>query len=179
MISSRRSGFTLIEILIVVGIIGLLVTVLLAVLLAVAGKGPEHQAKDFVNNRLPAAMTKWQQESMMGSNDYPNSPNMRDGADYRDGNINLFDELVTKPQKGGKPAYIEDGAYIKGDHQGKPIFLDPWNNPYIYRNYTQKLSKSGSGVRTSIGKKYSEDYDIVSCGPDGIYGNDDDIARGK
>lgn len=178
MTSSRRSGFTLIEILIVVGIIGLLVTVLLAVLLAVAGKGPEHQAKDFVNNRLPAAMTKWQEAAGV-NNAYPNSPNMRDGEGYLDGNINLFDELVTKPQKGGKPAYIEDGAYIKGDSNGKPIFLDPWNNAYIYRNYTQKLSKSGSGVRTTIAKKYSEDYDIISCGPDGVYGNDDDIARGK
>ncbi len=179
MISARRSGFTLIEILIVVGIIGLLVTVLLAVLLGAVGKGDEHMAKDFVNNRIPTAMTTWQQKNGMGSSDFPRSPNMKDGKDYIDGNIELYLELIKKPVDGGEMPYVEDSGYTKGDHNGKPIFLDPWGNPYIYRNYSQKRSKSGNDTQTRIKTKYSEAYDVISMGPDGLYETDDDIAKGK
>lgn len=49
-----------------------------------------------------------------------------------------------------------DGPYIQ-----KPIFLDPWKNPYIYRYPSDRLGY---------------EYEIFSMGPDGKEGTEDDIT---
>lgn len=179
---SLRSGFTLIEILIVVGIIGILVAVLLAVLLTASGKGDIARAEYFVNNAVPQAMQKWQSDSGKDSNTFPASPKVADGQGYKGGIISLYEELVTKPEKAGKGAYIAEDLYDKGEENGKPVFLDPWHNAYIYRNYTMKKSASGN-TRGYTGRRYNENsYDIISLGPDGVLyekeGENDDIYNG-
>jgi len=52
------------------------------------------------------------------------------------------------------------GPYLKSSS----IPLDPWGNPYKY-TYPSELTSS----------EYL--YDIVSAGPDGVYGNEDDITN--
>ncbi len=176
---SRRSGFTLIEILIVIGIIGLLVTILVAALLSATGAGQEGRARHFVNNVIPEAMLQWQDYNGKGSNDYPRSPNLREGQAYIDGNIELYNELVTKPDAAGKGAFVMAEHYDKGESKGKPLFNDPWGTPYIYRNYTQKLSRGGGTQQVYRGKTHSQTYDVISCGPDMVLDTEDDIFRGK
>jgi len=53
-----------------------------------------------------------------------------------------------------------NGPYIKS----ADVPLDPWHNPYQY-NYPSQLTQSEFL------------YDIVSAGPDAIFGNNDDITN--
>lgn len=179
---SLRSGFTLIEILIVVGIIGILVVVLLAVLLTASKKGEIAQAEYFVNNAVPQAMQKWQNVNGKNDNTYPASPNLTDGDGYVSGNIKLYEELITKPKKNGEGPYIEEDLFLEGEEGGKPVFMDPWHHLYIYRNYTMKKSATGR-TRGYTGRRYNENsYDVISLGPDGVLyekdGESDDIYNG-
>jgi general secretion pathway protein G len=50
----------------------------------------------------------------------------------------------------------------KGPYLKKGIPLDPWGNPYVY-NYPGKYNPDG--------------YDLISPGPDGRAGTEDDIAN--
>ncbi|MCA8912261.1 MAG: prepilin-type N-terminal cleavage/methylation domain-containing protein [Planctomycetes bacterium] len=176
---SSRSGFTLIEIMIVVGIIAILVVVLLASVLMARKKGDVGKAQDFCTSLIPAAITKWQGDNGKDSNTYPKSPSLGDGDGYWQGNAELFNELVTKPKKAGKEAYVPDDSYVEGEEGGKKVFLDPWNKFYIYRNYSAKKTISGKN-RTYTGRRYNKStYDIISLGPDGtlyeLNGDNDDV----
>ena len=71
------------------------------------------------------------------------------------------------PTERGLQALIADpgirnwrGPYLKS----ASIPMDPWGNPYQY-TYPSKLTSSEFL------------YDIVSAGPDGVYGNSDDITN--
>lgn len=172
-----RSGFTLIELIIVVGIISVLAVVLIAVLLSAQSSGEVAKAKNFVNTVLPAAIAKWQEDTGKGANAYPRSGTNKPGA-YYDGTVLLYEELVTLPGKSGKGSYIGSDQYVKGDVGGKPVFLDPWNNPYVYRNFSAKKAK-GSGDSEYRGKKYNDSYDIISAGPDAKLDTDDDVYNGS
>jgi type II secretion system protein G len=67
---------------------------------------------------------------------------------------NGLQELVVQP----RDAQNWRGPYLsKGE-----IPLDPWNHPYIYE---------------SPGKRNTSGYDLMSMGPDGREGNDDDITN--
>lgn len=173
----KTSGFTLIELLIVVGIIGLLATVLIAALITAIGKREESRAEYFIQQAVPKAISDWQDKFNLGNNDFPRSPNIREGGDYIDGNAMLFEEFITKPEAAGETAMISDEHYIEGEIDGKKVFLDPWGNPYVYRNYTQRLSSSGSD-RTYKGG-INGTYDLISGGPDGVFdnGDNDDIIN--
>lgn len=179
---SSRSGFTLIEILIVVGIIGILVVALLATVLTARKRGDVGKAEDFVKQAIPAAITNWQGDSGKDANTYPNSPNIVDGQAYWQGTAELFEQLVAKPKQAGKEPYVSSDLYVEGTEGGKPTFLDPWNNPYIYRNYSSKKTITGKNKPYS-GRRYNKNtYDIISRGPDGtlyeVEGENDDIYNG-
>lgn len=62
-------------------------------------------------------------------------------------------DLVEMPREGGN----WKGPYMKND-----IPNDPWGNPYIYEY---------------PGKRNAKSYDLMSMGPDGRVGGDDDISN--
>lgn len=66
---------------------------------------------------------------------------------------NGLQDLVEQPRDAQK----WKGPYLKGE-----IPVDPWGNAYIYE---------------CPGKQNATSYDIVSAGPDGQEGNDDDITN--
>lgn len=71
---------------------------------------------------------------------------------YPKGNAGL--EALVEPPSGAQN--------WKGPYMKKGIPLDPWGNPYVYA-YPGKNNPSG--------------YDLMSMGPDGRVGGDDDIAN--
>jgi prepilin-type N-terminal cleavage/methylation domain-containing protein len=175
-----RSGFTLIELLIVVLIIAVLVVVLVAVLLAARGKGDVRMAQNFVDGVLTEAISRWQEDAHGGvTKIFPPSGMNRTGAWY-DGNAMLFDELVLKPEAAGKAPYLGKDQFARGPVSGRREgFIDPWGQPYIYRNFSIKKAKDGSTIAFH-GKAHNPDtYDVISAGPDTVLDTDDDIINGK
>ena len=58
--------------------------------------------------------------------------------------------------------YLRDGQNWKGPYMKNDIPLDPWGNAYIYEY---------------PGKRNAKSYDLMSMGPDGRAGGDDDISN--
>jgi prepilin-type N-terminal cleavage/methylation domain-containing protein len=173
-----KSGFTLIEILIVVAIIAVLATVLLGVVLATMGRGDTALARNFVNNVVSEAISTWQQDNGHSSNQYPPSPNMRPGGAYTEGNAELFAALILEPERSNRAPYIGEDHYARGvDAAGRPVFVDPWGNPYIYRNYSTPRLRNATAPPYQ-GRRIASTYDLISMGPDGTYETEDDIYRG-
>lgn len=173
----RGAGFTLIELLIVVSIVLVLAGVLTGALIMALSKGEESKARNFVDKAIPNAMEKWQDAMGKSSNTYPPSGRNLPGR-YYDGTKILFEQLVTKPNKKDKPAYVDPDSFLEVDEGGKPVFQDPWGNPYIYRNWSGKKLKGGKSA-SSRAKKFNSTYDIISMGPDGEPDTDDDIVNGQ
>jgi general secretion pathway protein G len=55
-----------------------------------------------------------------------------------------------------------DGQNWKGPYLKNEIPLDPWQNPYVYEY---------------PGKRNAKSYDLLSMGPDGRVGGDDDVTN--
>ena len=121
LVASRRRGFTLLEILVVLAIIGLLVGVLVKNIGGGFTQGQSSTAKIFVSSTMQACLVRYQID--MGD-----KPSTAEG----------LEALVSAPS--GK-AEKWRGPYIDG---GK-IPLDPWNEPYGYR-YPGTKNKGGYDV---------------------------------
>jgi len=133
--SRHGSGFTLIEMLLV-----LVILTTLAAIVVPKFTGRSEQAK------ITAAKTQ------ISSFETALEAFEVDNGYYPKGNDGLT-LLVEKP----KDAKNWRGPYLK-----KGIPLDPWENSYSYE---------------CPGKYNEEGYDIMSMGPDGRKGNDDDITN--
>ena len=126
--TALRAGFTLIEILVAVAIIGILGTVAVMNITANLEKAKVTAAKEAVNN-LKAAVTNYY--------------------------------LQYKKYPGDLHALVE----AKGDDEpvldgGEGALEDPWGTEYKYEKN---------------GKKFA----VISAGPDGDFGTDDDIRSDK
>ncbi len=107
--SSRRSGFTLLEIIVVLGILGLLVGVLVVNVTGNLNRGQEDTARIFVKTTLQTPLTTYR----IDVGDYPSTA---EGLQV----------LVTAPASRAdrwRGPYTADGK----------IPLDPWGEPYQYR----------------------------------------------
>jgi len=128
---SREAGFTLLEIIIVMGILGTLMAVLIGGLTSGGTTAKKKETAVKVNN-IQASLLKYQAE--MGR--FPST-------------AESLDALVTNPGAGAKWS----GPYIGSEDDLK----DAWSNKFEYE-------LTGKGAK------------IVSMGPDGQSGTEDDIA---
>ncbi len=115
-----RKGFTILEILVVLFILGMLVTVLFRNADQIIGQGSESVAKIFVNESIRTPLVTYRMH--MGS--YPTTEQG-------------LQALITAPANSERWR----GPYLEG---GK-IPLDPWNRPYQYR-YPGTKNPSGYDV---------------------------------
>lgn len=132
---NRNSGFTLIEMLLV-----LVILATLAAIVVPKFSGRTQQAK------ITAAQAQISNfETVLEAFEV-------DNGYYPNGSEGLQD-LIDQPSN----AQNWRGPYLK-----KGIPVDPWGNPYIYE---------------CPGKRNQSGYDLMSMGPDGRVGGDDDITN--
>jgi len=128
----QQQGFTLIEIMVVILILGLLTTLVVQSLRGATDKAKRTKAMADIAE-LKTALDRY----YIDSGSYPTDLNA----------------LVTPPtqvaQNGQQPSNYEEGGYIRR------IPLDPWNNPYVYQSdgntYTLK-SLGADGAEGGTGK---------------------------
>ena len=108
--SARRAGFTLIEIMAVVVIMGMLMATLAV---GVAGQIDRANIKNAENqiNRITQALEFYKLDNKR-------FPNTDQG----------LDALVNKPSAAPVPKHYDPAGYIKND-----VLLDPWDEPFQYR----------------------------------------------
>jgi len=106
----RKNGFTLIELMIVVIILGLLASIVVPKLFKSVGKAKPVAAKTQIENLKTALSTYW-----LENNAYPTTEQG-------------LTALVKKPEAEPLPANW-DGPYMDGD-----VPKDPWGNDYVYES---------------------------------------------
>ena len=104
------SGFTLIEVMVVVVILGLLATIVIANVVHQVEKAKLTRAKLDIEN-FKAALHAFKQDNGF----YPSTQQ-------------TLEALIKKPEIGRIPANWQEGGYLKTD----AIPPDPWGFPYIY-----------------------------------------------
>jgi general secretion pathway protein G len=145
--TQRRSGFTLIEVLLVLVILGMLATVAI-----VALSGTREGARIDVSKRLVEQVGSSLETYNLHIGHYPSE---------EEGGLNA---LLTKPTfEDEKIAEKWRGPYIKEEPR------DPWNHPLKY----ERVEASDSSSSEAGGKPFK----LWSMGPDGQDGTADDIKN--
>ena len=134
-------GFTLIEIMVVILILGLLATIVVQSLKGATDKAKRTKAEADISE-LKTALDRY----YLDNGYYPTSDQG-------------LSSLISAPTSGRQPANYEQGGYIE------KIPNDPWGNPYVYQsdgdNYVLK-SYGADGVEGGTGK--NADIDGSSSG---------------
>ena len=151
-----RSGFTLIEVLTVIAIIGVLMSLLLVSVGAVRRRaGVDHTRSTLLN--IGTAINKYH----LDFGEYP------PGAGGVEGCEELYRALTSTEHSG--PYWDKGFETTDTNHNGKPEIVDHWKHPFHYAradSYDFRPPKAAS-------------YRIVSGGLDGRSGTDDDIRNWK
>jgi general secretion pathway protein G len=126
-----EGGFTLIEIMVVILILGLLATIVVQSLRGATDKAKRVKAQADLSE-FKTALDRY----YLDSGNYPTTDQG-------------LQALVTRPASGRIPTGYQDGGYIQH------VPLDPWGNPYFYQSdgnsYTLK-SFGADGVEGGEGK---------------------------
>jgi general secretion pathway protein G len=124
---SRESGFTLVELMVVIVIIGLLATVVMINVLPSQDRAMIEKARADIAS-LEQAVDTYRLEML-------SFPRMADG----------LEALVSQPARLDRPERYRSGGYIRR------LPLDPWGNPYQYvypgRHRTYDLYSLGADGR--------------------------------
>lgn len=139
-INRNNRAFTLLEIIVMVGILALLATLLITKTEGIFGSSQQTIARIFVRDSLKTALERYRMD--LGS--YPSTA---EGLSV----------LMAAP---ANAAGNWRGPYA--DTPGGKVPLDPWGEPYQYRN-------PGTHNKAS--------YDLFSKGPDKAEGTEDDIGN--
>ncbi len=126
-----QGGFTLIEIMVVILILGLLATIVVQSLRGATDKAKRVKAQADLHE-IQTALDRY----YLDSGFYPTTDQG-------------LQALVTRPGSGRVPANYEDGGYVQR------LPLDPWGNPYVYQSdgNTYALKSYGAdGVEGGDGK---------------------------
>ena len=199
---TKKKGFTLIEMVVVVFIIALLVSLLIVAIMSVVGRGGDAQTMALFE-KFQDAMTEWREGEGKGNNTFPISgTNSTSKKNRYEGNRMLFNALITNPEKKGRNPYIEledeqigyidkDGNLVDSGSDDQRVFLDGHGTPIVYWEWASKtrssnrkdLTEGGSSKRVS--KKELElatnkkTFDMYSAGEDTLWGTNDDVASGS
>ncbi len=151
---NNHDGFTLIELMIVIVIIGILATLLVPKIMERPEEARRTKAKLDIKT-VENALKLYKIDTGV----YPTTEQG-------------LEALIRKPSTAPVPSKWRDGGYLEGDSVPK----DPWGNPYYYTASTSSGSTSGmSGAPGTSGR----DYEIISYGRDGQpggTGRDADIS---
>lgn len=131
-------GFTLIEMMVVVLIIGVLGTLVVPRILPQAEEAKRKIAQTEVEANIPAAIDLY----LLNVGSYPST-----------------DEGLTALWE--CPASVDSDRW-KGPYFSRKSVKDPWGNEF---RYYYPASRGGL------------DYDLISCGPDGVEGSEDDVTN--
>lgn len=165
----RRSGFTLLELLVVVAIIGILAAILLPVLSKAQASAKKAGAKSVISNIQTAAMGY---RSDTGEFPLDQCQNYA-GATWNDAAAHTETFLYQLRVYGPNAPYFEPKAgdvYPAGTITATSLLLDPFKSPYVYILAPQRKSFT-SGLGTADPNDY-EDFpgntggmNIWSLGP--------------
>lgn len=134
---SRRSGFTLLEILVVLAILGLLVGLAVSNTDKIFGQSQETVARIFVRDSLKSSLVQYR----IHNGDYPST-------------TEGLNALVSRPA--GRERW--NGPYV--EVSGGRIPLDPWGEEYIYR-YPGTQNKTGFDLLSKGADKIADTADDI------------------
>ncbi len=192
--TTRRRGFTLVEILIVISIIAILMTMIAGGVIYAKRQAEKNTSQTVVNN-LSAALDNFYSDEGY----YP-------GSEVKDLEVNafprLFDALYSPPKakggKGGRSApygeYKEKEILVKDPEMGEDeyrqatleeindpdvdkYYKDPWGRPLWYRENKSKAAKESTMHRPNKADIWSTGPDKKNDTLDGKKGVVDDIGN--
>lgn len=170
--SRRRRGFTLIEMLVVMGVIVLLMAMLFPAIKGALQSSQRNQAQAEVN-ALAAAIRAYQAEygklplinawQMIGANNE---------GEFYTGSTSGASQTIMKILEGQDTTYNPRQKVFIDPQPGSANgeFKDPWGRQYELKfdsNYTGKLEYY-SGGNTAGSEKIPECVIVISLGPDGV-----------
>lgn len=187
--SKSRSGFTLIELVIVIAIILILLVILIFFILAAVSKGKAGTTQDLLS-QIESCFPGWRQGEGKAGDAFPTSGTntnqfpkdketleemIREGRNVTAvyaGNRALYRELVTIPKSKGRKPYLDLPIDLVGylDRMGRvmpagdeedAVILDGWGKPLIYWEWASLTRSAQQGATEEIPGRSSASSTVV------------------